>query len=524
MSKTLSEAANELGKNIKDFFEVSRTSNDASSLDELKSFLEKARRRMSDEVDPFGEDQSEVSEDQGFREFDPDVEEGDDADKWLESHDPVKGDNDDEEDAEPSEDYDEYTPDEDEESHQQVPQLAEEAAEPGATEGDPAEGSPQTKEEVKGESRFPQPSKEEIAEMRGYTRPWESRARDKARLEAEAHKNPVLHHEGRLVEARNQAHKDRQDAYAKFQASPDYQNADPISQMEMDANFHKDYQEKNPEHLKNAVKLHERAHLHGLRGHEEHAAQDLENVKHVRGGGAQAEEPMSVEEGMQHAGGAKGEEGTVGAMVKDPSASFASANKDFLRERGAEFEEKAGARQESRKGIASRYAKNVGDMPEYDRSDVHSVLGDHPALKDPKNKAKVEAFFEKYHPLIGINAHKVLNKLGLNAKSGDIDMGTLHEAGMHGLMQAINDYEHENPSKASFSTHASNKIHGLQQTAMRDQMSGASNTMRQGAKKFNLQSTIGKHPPDVADRLKRIQTARQTNAPKPPKTEGGGQQ
>lgn len=527
--------AEELGKAVK---EMLQTSGDAVQLEELKSFLEKARRKMSDEADTNDDDENELGE--GFREFDPD-EEQDDADRWLQDNDPEQGSEDDnEENDEEPYGYDEYAPDEDEESHQQELSGDEEpyvqgdvqagTTQPQAgSESDLDQESSQeapAEEEVTSGGRFPQPTKDEIGEMRQYTRPWESRARDTQRLTAEASKNPVLHHQGRVVEARQAAHGDRQAAYEQFQQSPDYKSADPISQMEMDAKFNEDWHKQNPEHLKNAVKLHERAHLHGLKGYGEHAGAKAEDIAHVRGGGAQAEAPMSMEEGLQHAGGTKSEEGTVGSTTQDPASAFANANQKFLQEKGGELENRAAARKGSYQDLASGYAKKVGEIPDYDRAEVHRVLGEHPALKDPNKKAQVDKFFEKYHPLIGMSAKKVLDKLGLDTKRGDIDMGTLHEAGMHGLFQAINDYEHENPSKASFSTHASNKIRGLMQTALRDQQKIAPE-LKTGAKKYNLKSMIGAHGPDVNDRLKRIDTFRQVHqpkAPKVPKPEGGGEQ
>ena len=542
--------AEELGKAVKDMMKGSK---DEASVEELQSFLEKARKRLSDEAeDPYEKDDAdELGE--GFREFDPD-EEDDDAAKWLAENDPEARQDEEEEDhgeddrdveegeGEPDY-YDEYGPDEDEESHQQEPDQPEEsddeAEEPieapvaaagsqGDLDQEGTQEAPVEEEVTPSGGRFPQPTKEDIAEMRQYTRPWESRARDTQRLSAEAHKNPVLHHEGRLVEARQAAHADRQAAYNAFQQSPEYQNADPITQMEMDAKFNQDWHEKNPEHLKNAVKLHERAHLHGLRGHGEHAANKLEDIKHVRGGGAQAEEAMSMEEGLQHAGGTKGEEGTVGSTVQDPSTAFAHANQKFLQEKGQAYESAAEKRKGSLASVANKYAKKVGELPDYDREEVHRVLGEHPALKDPQKKAKVDKFFEAYHPLIGMSAKKVMAKLGLDPSRGDIDMGAMHEAGMHGLFQAINDYEHENPGKASFSTHASNKIRGLMQTALRNQQKSAPQEMKTGAKKYNLQQMIGSHGPEVGDRLKRINTFRQVHQPKIPKpsgeNEGGGTQ
>lgn len=506
-----------------------------TDIDAIEAILLKARRRLSDEPE---EDSEDVSpEEMGMREFDPEIE-GDDADKWLADNDPEKKE---EENEEPTDEYSEYAPGEDEDAHQQESEFLDEPANedeepseeptdqveaPGVEGGasDQAEGdsAEEPQEEVAeeapvSEGRFPQPSKDELAEMRQYTRPWEQRAREKTRLEAEPSKNPVLAHEGKLVEARNLSHKDHQDAYAKMQSSPEYQQADPITQMEMDSKFDTDWHKQNPNYLANAAKAHTQAHIEGLKGMGEGAKAKKEAIQHVRMGGAQADEPMSAETAMQHAGGAKGEEGTTGSMVQDPAAKFAQANQKFLNEEGGKHEGRAAAREGFYAKAAKDYAGQHKDIPEYQKGDVDKILGDHPAMKDPKNKAKIDSFFQKYHPMIGMNAHKVLNTLGLD--KGGIDMGMLHEAGMHGLFQALNDYEHENPAKASFATHAGNKMRGLMQTALRDQQS---NPLQSQAKQYNLKQLVGKHPPEIADRMKRIDTFKQTSAPKAPKPVGGG--
>src|ERR1035437_4240478 len=213
----------------------------SDEIEKLEVILLKARRRMSDEPN---EDEEDVSpEEAGMREFDPDAEEGDDADKWLEENDKEK-DGDNEEPTEPDESYDEYAPGEDEESHQQDPKLDEESTTPEAaaatTESGAAEEVPQeqTQKEV---GRFPQPTREEIAEMRQYTRPWEQNAREKTALEANPSKNPELYHRGQLLEASKAGHKNYEEAHAAMQASPKYQGANPIVQEQMDSDFESNF-------------------------------------------------------------------------------------------------------------------------------------------------------------------------------------------------------------------------------------------------------------------------------------------
>jgi hypothetical protein len=424
-------------------------------LDSVIASLKKAKDYNDDD------NNDDDLESKGFRVFDPDQEQGDDADKWLDQNDPEKS----------KSDYQEYAPDEDEESHQQE--------EPAGTTGtEPA--APEEQGEDKKISQFPQPSREDIAKLREYTRPWEQRARDTARLTAEAHKNPELHHQGHLIEARQKAHADKNTEYDKFSKSPEYQNADPVSQMEMDAKFHEDYNKKNPDYLKNAIKEHGSAHERGAKAHDIHAAAKDEQIRHILQGGAQADSPMSMEAAMQHAGGQKGEEGTTGSVVQDKAASFAGGNQQFLKDYAKNYENKH---------VKPKRVEEMGEYNEPAKKDVARILGEHPALKDPQKKAHLDAFFKQYYPLIGMNASRVMSKLGLDAKKSDLDLGSMHEAGMHGLMQAINDYDHDHPSKASFATHASNKIRGLQQTALRAQ-DQIPQQLRAAAKKHQQQQSV----------------------------------
>lgn len=497
-------------------------------LRKAKEELEKARRRMSDEYDPndMGDDVQDESDElgEGYREFDPDTEE-DDAAKWLQENDPeAQGGK-----------YDEYGDDEDEDAHQrdieedlgdddERPQmdLAEGRGEaPIAAEGSKARSQApqaetkeqgQAQQEVGRKSRFRQPSRDELTALRSYTRPWEQRAREAAALKADPSKNPELARHGNIIEARNQAHGDRNAAYRALTASDEYKNADPITQMEMDDNFEKDWSSKNPEHLKTALTAHHEAHQKGKGARDVHAAAKDAKIRNIISGGGHGGEGYSLEEGMQHAGGTKGEEGTQATVKQDPASSFAMGNQDFINQYAKDYANKG-------KKVA-----NIDEMSGYDegsKRDISRILGEGPA-KDPK----FEEFFSHYYPLIGMNAHKSLNRMGLDPKHPDIDMSMLHEAGMHGLIQAMNDYDHDNPGKASFATHAANKIRGLQMTALKNQ-DAIPTEVRQAQKKFASQQSAPKpkvdlhqligasqHPKatDMQDRLKRVGAQRQAQS------------
>lgn len=506
-------------------------------MSKAKEELEKARRRLSDEYDPndMGDDvQSEEDElGEGYRELDPDTED-DEAAKWLQENDPE---------SQGGAKYDEYGEDEDEDAHQSDveddlgsddirPQmdLADEegrgeAPAAAAQQAAAAQAQPQAAPQEKRASRWNQPSREELTALRAYTRPWEQRAREAAALKADPSKNPELARHGNIIEARNKAHADRNAAYRALTSSDEYKNADPIQQMEMDDNFEKDWHSKNADYLKNAMTSHAEAHQKGKGARDIHAAAKDAQIKNILSGGGHGGEGYSLEEGMQHAGGVKGEEGTQATVKQDPASSFAMGNQDFIREY---------AKQYADKGKKVSNIDEMGDYNEGSQRDISRILGEGPA-KDPK----FEQFFQHYYPLIGMNAKKTLARLGIDANHPDVDMSMLHEAGMHGLIQAMNDYDHDNPGKASFATHAANKIRGLQMTAMKNQ-DAIPTEVRQAQKKFASQGAkvapataaapaapepaasaapkvdlnkLIAHPknpnaPDMVDRLKRVSAAR----------------
>lgn len=457
------------------------------TLNTIKDFLLKARQRLHDE----NPDYSDADEEQDPEGLDSEVDEGsgdeDEADQWLKEH---------------------------EKDVKETPAKPEPKVE--------------TNESVSEDAL--QPTREELAQMRQYTLPWEQRARDKAKLEAEAKVNPILHHQGRLIEARNTSHNDRQRAYEEYTKSPEFQNADPIAQMEMESKFHDDWHKQNPEHLMNALTAHHEAHKKGSQAMDAYNQVKDEKIRHIGSGGVQPG-AMSVEEGLQHVGGGReDDDSSPSGIIQDKGAAFASGNQEFVNQYMKNYDKKA------------KKFSNVSDMDTLDpevRADVSSVLGNPPEFKDSAKKRQFDQFVAKYHPLIGKAARQVLSKLGLTEKAshGEIDPGILHEAGVHALYQATNDYNHDHPSKAKFTTHLNRKMHGLMQSALKAQ-DEVPDTLRTGAKKFESRrraenaapikhtnkegvTTIippppkrsaaeiaTAHHPDIQDRLKRVATAR----------------
>jgi hypothetical protein len=451
----------------------------STTLDTIKEFLLKARRRLSDETP----DYSDIDEDQDAEGLDSDSdfgEEGDDeASKWLKEND--GGNEDPAQESEPNQ-----AEPEEEEIERPVEQPQKIAVKPTIVK--PGVKPAQSKSPV--ESEIPsdlQPTREELAAMREYTRPWEQRARDKSKLEAQAHINPHKHHQGRLIEARNTSYADKQKAQRALAESPEFQNADPITQMEMEQKFHEDWHKQNPDHLANALLTHHEAHKKRADTMERYSQAKDEKIRHIAGGGVQPG-AMSIEEGIQHVGGSRDDEDSgPSGIQQDKGSAFASGNQEFIQQYMQNYDKKA------------KKFSNVSDLDTLDpevRADVNTVLGDHSALKDPAKKKLVDRFVAKYHPQIGKAARHVLSKLGLTEKAngGEIDHGLLHEAGVHALFQAVNDYNHDHPSGAKFTTHLNRKMHGLMQAALKAQDEIPSE-LRAKAKSFNTKMSAEKASP-----------------------------
>lgn len=350
---------------------------------------------------------------------------------------------------------------------------------------------PMSSEKPAAPSRFKQPTKEEIMGLRNYTMPWEHRAREARKVKADPSKNPHLFQQGKIIEARNAAHADKKAAYQKFVNSPEYKNADFVDQMKMDDQFEANWKRDNPDHLIDAMNQHHNAHMGALSAKDAHGKAKEAQIQAIMGGGDQHPEAVSMQEGLQHVGGIQGEEGIQGTIKQDPAAAFAMGNQEFIKDFANKRKQKA------------KQATSMKDLQDFDegaKKDLNEILGPGPA-KD----RKFEEFFAHYYPLIGMNAKRTIAKLGLDPRHPDIDHGLLHEAGMHGLIQAVNDYDHDHPSKASFATHASNKIRGLQLTAMREQ-DAIPQEVRAAQKKF-MREQKGQKP--------QAQTAPQVQTPKP---------
>lgn len=459
-------------------------------LDELSKARKRALYQDSDYMDEYNQDEeSEIPE--GFHVIDEEGEK-DDEDRWLEENDSKR-----ESDDDPYADYDDI---DESDAKSAAEDFGVELPGHGVSlfdddesysEKDPGIGEEKTQNKKTRISSFPQPAPEELKQYRSYTIPWVRRARDAARLKADPSKNPVLAHQGSTIEARNKFFADKRRAYEEMVSSAEYQSADPITRMEMDEKFENEWRQKNPSHLMEAMKAHSEAHQKSKAYKDIYNQKKQEAIQSVLSGAQSLPSSMSMEEAAQHVGGVKGDDdsGTQASFLSDPVSSFASKNQDFIQEYSKIYNQKA-------KKPTS--LSEMATFDEHSKRDLSRLLGPAPA-SDPK----FEKFFSTYYPLISISANRAIKTLGLDPKKSDVDMSLLHEAGMHALFQAINDYDPR--YNTSFSSYAANKIKGMQMTALKSQDQIPSEIRRAHKKYVNekrMQNVLSKLPdPEKASKL-----------------------
>lgn len=322
----------------------------------------------------------------------------------------------------------------------------------------------------------PEPTMDQLKAMREHTIPWERRAREIAALRADPRKNPKLALEGEIVAANRLAGASKSEVIKQLRNSDDFKQADPARQATMEEELISEWKKNNPDHLKNQLKAHSEARAKGEQFKTAHQQAKQKTIQDVLRGGATGQETFSVEEGMQHAGGSKDEEGITGGIASDPVHNFAVGNKDFIRD----YAEKM-ARKMSAPSSEEPQEDEISDQ----KHDIAKILG-----TSPKNPV-IDHIYDTYGKLVRANAKKAILSIGLtpdHPSIKDVGEGLLTAAGMHGLFQAINDYDPA--AGASFVTHASNKIHGLQRTALRS-LDAIPIELRTALKEFNRKKAQG---------------------------------
>lgn len=302
-------------------------------------------------------------------------------------------------------------------------------------------------------AKYHDPSREQLAELRSFTQPQQRYNDEYSALDADGKKNPILASRGDVIEARNNAFKERVDKLKQMQSSPEWKNATSAQRRKMDAEFQAKFEAENPNHAVDAMKAHDAASKKAVEHNKAYqAAQDAKMQNIIRGGG-QSPDAVSLEEGIQHAGGQRDEDGGATGLniMQDPATAFAQRNKELVRQMG-------------QKARDPSFGQNMDDVdnPGTPKRDINKILGS----KMDKNP-KFEKFFEHYYPLIMKTIKRTVNDpayRGLN-----LDHEDYHEAGMHGLIQAINTFDHDRPKKPTFATFAAKKIEGLVRSAIKSQ-------------------------------------------------------
>jgi hypothetical protein len=282
---------------------------------------------------------------------------------------------------------------------------------------------------------------ERLKKLKEIAHHWLNHADQVRKLSADAKKNPHLFGEGHRIAAHNKAHEQFHKEYHDLINSDEYKNLSNVQKMKRELQFKKEFKSKNPDFHANAANYVSEAHG---KHNEAKAAYNQEKAgkyAHIISGGHSGGETFSDQEAAQHLGYVKDEEDNYSSStIKDPFSGFASANKDFL--------------------ARLNKPKTIEEYQELEPPEAKILR--HPSLNNEENKRLLNQFFEEYHPLISYSVNKARNKAKAMGISEDsIDLSALHEAGMHGLMQAVRDY---NPEIGPFKNHAQSKMMGLMQS------------------------------------------------------------
>ena len=170
-----------------------------------------------------------------------------------------------------------------------------------------------------------------MGELKELTGSWLSNARRVSYKRAEAEKNPVKYAKGKTLEAHEKAMGDYSSALKEYQGSEDVKNMSPRERHKALREWKKQYHEQNPEHRQNitASAGAGAAHTEAAQTRKQHIEDRLQDI--MMAGKSSGEGTMSAQEAAQHVGGVKTEAGYSAQTIKDPAASFAEANPEYIK-------------------------------------------------------------------------------------------------------------------------------------------------------------------------------------------------
>lgn len=300
------------------------------------------------------DDEGEDLESMGIHEIDPDQENSDEAESWLEQNDPKRKEGSAEA-ASPEEKVKEgrgtspsgysdwKAKNYDEKQKAEVEKLISEGYSPreagvlAGHESDPSSFQDALTHTIRPSDHSPKA----MQTLKQFAEDWKNRADAYQRLNADVEKNPAKHFSGTLMSAHQGATKDYNEAYNKFLASPEVKDLKGAERHKVVQNWKNQWKAQNPEHSQrqSAAAAQIKSPLmtaQGLQGSNKQKTID-DHMSGIAGGQFGGGETFSAQEAAQHVGGAKGEQGYTSSQVSDPAASFAANNPDAMKHLRSKF-------------------------------------------------------------------------------------------------------------------------------------------------------------------------------------------
>lgn len=487
-NKTLNEDAGDnywaLVNNI--YHKMKKTNVTLDTLYKVKALLEAKQLKKADDYD---------EEDlEGMRVFNPEEEEQDDADKWLQENDPQA-------DSEPTEVSEEGAPEKapiksrsryrDWTPHKELKPGQTEKIKSYIDEGYSEREAYKLAGAGKAPSDFMSALKHSINPskmspkmfelLRPLAEEWSKNARKHSYATADPKTNPERYTRGQLNNAADDYFGPLEEAEDKFlEENPNLRGKEKRLALR---DFRKKYMEENPQHSENRDKL---ANIpqkaKEARGYAKKTLE--EKLEHIMRGGVGMPTDMTTAEGAQQVGGQKDEGGQVQAAIKkDPLSVFANNNPEF-----AKLLQGDAAFQNRLKQIgAARMAQGVSAPEPLKQESAAPKINETSALKDEHNQKLLNFFVSEHAPLINLQYNKLK---GTNKIHEGVESDDLHMAGYHGLMDALATYDPNSGNK--FSTHANNRIGGK----MKDHIVASGDIPKTAMKRAKkLQANVAAAPP-----------------------------
>lgn len=316
-------------------------------------------------------------------------------------------------------------------------------------------------------SRFnpSEPSPKMLEEMKDIAKKWLYDMR--RNTEYDPKKNPILNAGGKTLLAHEEAHGEFSEAYNNFLQSDELKGLSRKERRQAIKDFKQNWHDQNPNYRDMAItaadsgvaysenaEIRKQELMDGLA-----AILDAGKI-HItdddQGYSAQAAGmsggAISDQAAAQMVGGVSGDDqGPQATIKKDPAMIFAEKNPEVVKQLKEKLQAQLSPDQNERMSALGAFrkpetAEPKEQKPEAPKKTIKTI--------DDKGQQYINDYLLEYAPLINIKS----STLGRNAPE-HIDDGDLIMAGMHGLIDAFNTYD---PSRgASFKSHAGRRIEGI---------------------------------------------------------------